>query len=41
MVIDGDMDNAVVKRDDLEHGFYEFEINRPARGFTFERSWTN
>jgi hypothetical protein len=37
MVIDPDMDVTTVTTDELVHGFYEFEINQPARISVFER----
>ena len=38
MVIDPQMDAATATTDELAHGFYEFEINQPARITVFQRS---
>ncbi|SPE54712.1 conserved exported hypothetical protein [Verrucomicrobia bacterium] len=37
-VLDTKLDSTTVRRDELVHGFYEFEIDQPARVTVFERS---
>lgn len=37
IAIDPEMDSTVVGKDDLVHGFYEFEIDQPARIVTLQR----
>src|SRR5690606_32651141 len=38
VAVDPKMDAAVVRKDQLVHGFYEFEIDQPARITTLQRN---